>query len=337
MGQRRFISSNKCPTWWRMLLIERLCICVGTGGIRETSAAPSMNPKLCWKIKYINKKRVPPVAHCLGVSVTLGQTVDSLITLLYICWRGTLPTVYLTMSSNETQVVTFIPLNLVLFSLWSPGPAARTLAPPSPAQPCGGLYRRKPPLTQQGKEPSLQARKESHLCPGASRRGKHIEDWPAPCFSSSAAELAAVCWGFSAISSNGSVGRRNKKMHPGGWQAGSAELGLPPGDNSCTQRSHHHTSSKICAGTGQKITLLIYELIYMNNYILKRKSHLLIFICLYFKLIIFLEHNAIMWTWDGLGKQGYVWSYAVGTIFKNSFPMVVWSKHKGKENSSSST
>ena len=103
---------------------------------------------------------MPPVACCLVVGVTLGQTVDSLITLLYICWRDTLPTVYLTMSPNETQVVTFIPLNLVLFSPWSPGPAARTLAPPPPAQPCGGLYRRKPPLTQQGKEPSLQARKE---------------------------------------------------------------------------------------------------------------------------------------------------------------------------------
>lgn len=156
---------------------------------------------------------MPPVARYLGVGLTLGQTVDSLITLLCICWRGTLPTVYLTISPNETQVVTFIPLNLVLFSLWSPGPAARTLAPSPPAQPCGGFYRRKPPLTQQGKEPRLQARKESHLCPGASRRGKHSEDWPAPCFSSSAAELAAVCWGFSAISSNGSAGRRSEKTH----------------------------------------------------------------------------------------------------------------------------
>ena len=156
---------------------------------------------------------MPPVARCLGVGVSLGQTVDSLITLLYIRWRGTLPTVYLTISPNETQAVTFIPLNLVLFRLWSPGPAARTLAPPLPAQPCGGFDRRKPPLTHHGKEPRLQARKESHLYPGASRRGKHIKDWPAPCFSSSAAELAAVCWGFSAISSNGSAGRRSKKMH----------------------------------------------------------------------------------------------------------------------------
>lgn len=146
-GQHRFISSNKCSTCWRMLLIERrLCMCVGTG-YKRNLCSTFYEPKTVLKIKSINKKGVPPVARYLGLGLTLGQTVDSLITLLCICWRDTLPTVYLTISPNETQVVTFIPLNLVLFSLWSPGPCRQDTCPVTPAQPCGGFYREASPDT----------------------------------------------------------------------------------------------------------------------------------------------------------------------------------------------